>query len=119
MMRQKGFHVINYIDDYVWVGVLHVLRMSVASFFDLMKHLGLTISDKKLVPPSTKVVCLGVLINTEDSTVSIPPEKLHQIYDTVKEWHCRKTYTKHVYKCVKTGLCLLESHVGPAVIWPC
>ena len=50
-----------------------------------MKDLGLTISDKKLVPPSTQVVCLGVLIDTEKGTVSIPPEKLRQINDMVNE----------------------------------
>ena len=50
--------------------------------FKLMNDLGLTISDSKLVAPSTKIVCLGVLINTEEGTVSITPEKLHQICDT-------------------------------------
>ena len=51
-----------------------------------MGDLDLTISDKKLVAPNTKVVYLGILIDTENGTVSIPPDKLHQISDTVRQW---------------------------------
>ena len=56
IMRQRGFRVIDYIDDYVGFGVPRVVRVSFTSLFDLMKDLGLTISDKKLIPPSTQVV---------------------------------------------------------------
>ena len=75
-MRQRGFRIIDYIDDYVGFGMLGVARVSFASLFDLMQDLGLTVTDKKLIPPSTQVVCLGVLIDTENGTVSVPPEKL-------------------------------------------
>ena len=51
-------------------------------------------SKRLLIPPSTQVVCLGVLIDTERGTVSIPPEKLRQINDMVKEWLTKKTCTK-------------------------
>ena len=51
-----------------------------------MNDLGLTIGDSKLVAPSIKVVFLRVLINTEEGTVSIAPEKLRQICDTVRQW---------------------------------
>ena len=90
MMRQKGFRAI----DYVGVGVPHVAHASYASLFNLMQELGLTISEKKLVPPSTKVICLGFLINTEEGTVSIPPDKLRHINDTVKEWLTKRACTK-------------------------
>ena len=119
MMRQKGFRVIDYIDDYVGVGIPHVAHASFESLFHLMEELGLTISDKKLVAPSTKVVSLGVLINTEDGTVSIPPDKLRHINDTVNEWHNKKTCTKrqlqslqglllYVHKCVKPAHAFLN-----------
>ena len=84
-----------------------------------MKELGLTVTEKKLLPTSTQVVCLGVLIDTEKGTVSIPPEKLHQINDMVKEWFTKKTCTKHqlqfllglllfIYKCVKPARAFLN-----------
>ena len=84
-------------------GLALCMLPSFASLFDLIKELSLTISDKKLVPPSTKVVCLGVLINTEDGTVSIPPDKLRQINDTVNEWLCN----------------IFELYASSPQIWPC
>ena len=119
IMRQKGFCVIDYIDDYVGVSVPDIAHASFASLFKLMNDLGLTISDSKLVPPSTQAVCLGVLINTENGTVSIPPEKLRQINDTVKLWMQKVTCTKrqlqsllglllYVHKCVKPARAFLN-----------
>ena len=45
-MCQWGFHIIDYIDYYFGVGIPHIARMSFVSLFDLLKDLGLTISDK-------------------------------------------------------------------------
>ena len=101
------------------MGFPDVARASFVSPFNLMNELGLTISDSKLVAPSTKVVCLGVLIDTENGTVSIPPDKLLQINDTVRHWSQRTTCTKHqlqsllglllyVHKCVKPARAFLN-----------
>ena len=119
VMRQKGFCVIDYIDDYVGMGVTDVAHASFNALFQLMGDLGLTISESKLVPPSTQVVCLGILINTENGTVSIPPEKLRQISDTVRQWLGKTSCTKrqlqsilgmllYVHKCVKPARAFLN-----------
>ena len=71
------------------------VHVSFASLFKLLNGLGLTISDIKLVTRNTKVVCLGVLINTLDRTVSIPPEKFCPINDTVHQWLKKETFTNH------------------------
>ena len=55
-----------------------------------MAELGLDISLKKLVPPSTSVVCLGILVNS----ITIPADKLHEITQLCSQWstkwHCGK-----------------------------
>ena len=82
------------------------------ALLDIMMQLGLTVSDKKLVEPTTKVVCLGILIDTVQGTVSIPPEKLEAIKEMIRDWRGRKLCTKHqlqsllgtilyIHKCVK------------------
>ena len=53
MMRQKGFLMVDYIDDYVGMGVPSVAWASYSALTELMGELGLTISEKKLVAPST------------------------------------------------------------------
>ena len=57
VMRRKGYDIIDYIDDYVDVGVPSVATASFSALIDLMHDLGLTISQKKLVPASTQVTC--------------------------------------------------------------
>ena len=59
IMSQRGFCVIDYIDDYVGMGVPDVARASFVSLFKLMNDLGLTISDRKLVPPVPKLCAWG------------------------------------------------------------
>ena len=50
--------------------VLHMSYLDI--YINLLTELSFTVSQKKLICPSTEVVCLGVLINTEKRTISIP-----------------------------------------------
>ena len=118
-MRQKGFTVIDYIDDYVGVGVPSVADASYAALIDLMNEFGLTISQKKFVPPSMQATCLGVLIDTVKGTISIPPEKLQDVTASVRQSLSRDVPSKHelqsilglllyVHKCVKPARLFLN-----------
>ena len=69
----------------------HEIHQSFQFLQDLLKDLGLNISQDKLVPPSTSVVCLGIMVNTLDKTVSIPEAKLQEIKQLCMEW-TTKTY---------------------------
>ena len=51
MMHQKGYAMIDHTDDYVDVGVPSVAWKLYDTLTQLMHKLGLTISEKKLVPP--------------------------------------------------------------------
>ena len=78
IMKCQNYDVINYIDDYLGFGTPSTAKRSFDALYDTMQKLGLCISSKKLVFPGTKAVCLGVLVDTVEGTVSIPPEKLTQ-----------------------------------------
>ena len=67
---------------------------------------------KKLVPPSTQVVCLGILVDMVDFSVSIPEEKLQLLKDICKKWSSKRACTRrelqsllgsllYVAKCIK------------------
>ena len=112
MMRQRGYVMVDYIDDYVGMGVPSVAWASYNVLTELMGELGLTISEKKLVPPSMQVTCLGVLIDTVKGTLSIRPEKLQDITQAVRHWLGKDVASKrqlqsilglllYVHKCVK------------------
>ena len=91
-MASNGFHTFfNYIDDLIYIGLPSEIQDSFEFLTKLLQQLGLDISTKKLVPPSTSVVCLGILIDSVNKTVSIPPDKLSQINVMCKKWD-DKTY---------------------------
>ena len=70
-----GHKIIGYIDDYVGFGVPTDAKASLDCLYGLLQKVGLSISSKKLIAPSTVVTCLGVEVNTEKGTLSIPTEK--------------------------------------------
>ena len=81
MMRQRDFQVINYIDDILGIELPSRVDASFDALSALLNHLGFEISYNKLVKPATCVNCLGILVNTENFTLSIPDDKLHEIHN--------------------------------------
>ena len=114
VLRCHGYGVINYIDDFVGYGTPDVARRSFDCLRHVLERLGLTISEKKLVAPCTRAVCLGVLIDTENGTVSIPDDKLRQINDTVKEWQDRSSCSKRQLQSLLGQLLYIHKCVRPA-----
>ena len=52
----------------------------------MLQELGLTISVQKNILPSQQVVCLGVLIDTQKFTMSVPSDKLQDIAKMLEAW---------------------------------
>ena len=101
-MHQESFCIIDYIDDYIGMGVPIVADKSFQFLLKSMERLGLSGSQKKLVSPSTQL--------------------LVQINQTVQQWLSKHTCTKrelqpilglllYVHKYVRP---FLESHAGSA-----
>ena len=74
------------IDDVIGFGTSSTARTSFDALTKLLQTLGLHISTKKLVQPATKVVCLGVEVDTENFTVAIPNEKVSEILQKCHHW---------------------------------
>ena len=117
MMRQKGYAMIDYIDDYVGLGIPSVAWNSYDALTHLMRDLGLTISEKKLVPPATQVTCLGVLIDTVKGTIAIPPEKLDQINQAVFHWLDKNMASRRQLQSILGLLLYVHECVKPARIF--
>ena len=79
-MNKNGHNaLLNYIDDLIYCGLPSIISTSYQFLLDLLQDLGLDINHKKLCPPRTKVVCLGILFDTIHRTISIPDLKLQEI----------------------------------------
>ena len=49
----------NYIDDLIYPALPHEIYSAYISLLSLLHDLGLEVSEKKLVPPTSKAICLG------------------------------------------------------------
>ena len=114
MMRQRDFDVINYIDDILGIELPSRADASFDALSSLLVQLGFEILYNKLVKPATCVNCLGILVNTENFTLSIPDNKLQEILEKCNAWrgrtHCTKRQLQsllgsllYVSKCVRSS----------------
>ena len=79
--------IIHYLDDFLLVASdftncnLHVSKMLSAC-----ARLGVPINRNKLVGPSTVLTYLGILIDTENMQIRLPPEKLESLKNLLATW---------------------------------
>ena len=106
-------------DDFLGFGMPSVVRRLFDTLLGIMRSLGLTISQKKLVNPSTIVVCLDILVDTIKGMVSKPVHKLRDVHLMVDAYgekcHCTKRELQsllgsllYMHKCVKPARCFLN-----------
>ena len=114
IMRSHGFpDLYNYVDDLIYCGTPSNIFQAYEMLSGLLEQLGLQISLKKLVPPSTSATCLGILINTETRTMSVPPEKLEKIQDLCHQWENKTTCTKQQLQSLLGSLLYISKRVKP------
>lgn len=104
---QLGFLADVYLDDFY--GADSPARASTAftSLRQLLQELGLQTSPDKDSPPSTKLVCLGIHVDSEEMSLSVPPFRVQELLQELSLWSQRSRYTK------KQLQSLLGKHSSP------
>ena len=112
IMAQEGYYILSYIDDHMIFGLEEICKKAFDRLTSLLHELGFTISEHKNVTPTTKAICLGILIDTNDFSMSVPTDKLAQIKNLIANWDhknfCSKNQLQsllgsllYISKCVK------------------
>ena len=117
MMRRDGFDVVNYVDDFVGIGVPSVAQRSYDRLCEILGDLGLDISVKKLVAPCTKVTCLDVDINTVDRTIAIPEDKMRRIENMLHDWQLKTFASRQQLQSLLGNLLYIHKCIKPARIF--
>ena len=92
---EKLFNVVNYSDDLG--GCETDLSRATESFAQLkwlMEDLGLVESAKKAESPSTQMTYLGVMFDSNNMTMRVPPDKLAEIKSEIGQWMKKTTITR-------------------------
>ena len=91
---QRGLSI-HHLDDYLFVGAQGSgdCKALLEVFHETCQHLGVPIAHEKTEGPVTEIVCLGLQINTQKQTVTIPMEKLDENVKKIKTMLKQKKVT--------------------------
>ena len=89
----------HYLDDYFTVGPAHssVCAHNVKTILHVASQVGIPLAPNKLEGPTTRLVFLGILIDTNSMETSLPDDKLHELISELQSWSSRN-------KCLKREL---------------
>ena len=104
-------NLLNYIDDLVYIGLPSDIEASYQCLLDLLQQLGLEISQKKLVAPCNAAICLGILVDSVNRTISIPDAKIVLLCQV---WRSKTTCTKTQLQSLLGSLLYITKCVRPA-----
>ena len=112
IMAQEGYYILNYLDDHLIFGDKEKYLKGFDNLTSLLGELGLTINQANNVRPSKKVICLGILVDIANFTISLAEIKMVEIRKLVQNWKFNKSCSKkqvqsllgsllYITKCVR------------------
>ena len=118
MLKGKGVHALMYLDDIV---ILSPDRNTAIHDFaaarTLLRDLGLPEAEDKAQEPGTRARWLGIIIDTEEMTLSVPEDKLQQVLQQVQRYVRARTMSKKQLQSVLGHLLHVAKCVPPARIF--
>ena len=113
-MAKKKYSVYGYVDDILGISSKKEAKEAYNYLLKLLLDLGFPVSEKKLVEPTTRCNCLGLMVDTVAQTISIPEGKEVEILDKCRDILSHKFVTKrkfqsligsimYIHKCVKSS----------------
>ena len=93
IFTQSAFSADVYLDDFYGAEVPALANTAFATLQTLFDSLGLVSSPDKDSPPAVEMVCLGILVNTEDLTLRVPDSRLRDLSDELQLWLSRECFT--------------------------
>ena len=104
----------NYIDDLIYPALPHEIYEAYTSLLSLLNDLGLEVSEKKSVPPTSKAICLGIEIDACNKMLSIPVDKFEEIKNMCNTWTMKIRATKTHLQSLLGSLLYITKCVKPA-----
>ena len=102
--RSNSENVVHYLDDFLVAGAAHSNDCAylMSEFKGMCEQFGVPMAEEKTIGPTSVLTFLGLEINTNHMTVSIPQDKLQRLYDELSS----------LLTCKKTTLKTLQSVTG-------
>ena len=111
---KQGFHLTSYVDDLMSAELGPRAQAGFDTLCKLLSNLCIPLSQSKIIPPSTTMVCLGIHIDSVLQTLSIPKQKLRDIVDKCIETRNKSHITKKGLQSVIGCLMFVHKAIKPS-----
>lgn len=114
--RKRGIKIFVYVDDILIVSTSQRACKEETSFLrSLLDRLGWVVRlDKSTETPSSKVVFLGFMIDSQTMTLTLPPRKAHNLTHELRRF-CLKAASRKFPRRVVARICGLVNSVAQAL----
>ena len=113
-MAQQGHKMFPYIDDYIIVTSEAQADKAFTYLSQLLEELGLPMNSDKKNPPTKRMSCLGIVIDTSANTLSIDPQKLETIHRECIQVRHKQFLSKRAFQSLLGKLLYIHKCVEPS-----
>lgn len=117
IFTEQGFLADVYLDDFYDAEYPSLAAQAFSCLGQLFQHLGLDSSPEKDSPPSTSMICLGILVDTAAFTFEVPPSRLDDLQAELKLWQSSTCFTKKQLQSLLGKLSFVTACVKPGRIF--
>ena len=115
ILTARGIYAKMYLDDIIIVSPnQQKANIDFQEARDLLMELGLPEATDKAQPPATAVTWLGIVLDTQSMTLSIPDEKLKKVKNKINIISQRRSVSKKKYQSLLGALLHVAKCIAPA-----
>ena len=127
--RNYSYWAINYLDDFGSAEFEQKAWNSFLALKQILVNAGVKEASDKAVPPTTCLEFLGNLLNTDEMTIGVTPERKQELIAELQAWKNKETATKKqlqsligklnfVTNCIKAGRIFLSRLIQALAHFP-
>lgn len=105
-----------YLDDFYGGEYPSLALQAFSRLSQLFLQLGLDSSPKRDSPPSTSMICFGILVNTAAFTLDVPTTRLEDLLAELTTWQAATFFTKKQLQTLLGKLSFVTTCVKPGRI---
>ena len=113
-MAEKGHELWNYIDDMYMAGSKDEAEVAFRDLCTIVVNLGLPINEDKLCEPTEVINIMGIEVDAGKKTLSIPLDKMEEIYSTCIQFSSKDSCTKREFQSLLGKLLYISRIIQPA-----
>ena len=117
VFTKEGYSADVYLDDFYRAEHPADSHLAFACLQDLFDELGLQSSPEKDCHPSKRMICLGILVDTEKMLFKVAADRLSHLKTELLQWTQFSTFTRHQLQSLLGKLSFVTACVRPGQIF--